>query len=161
MANMVLQGTNRSTQPTQRNGVNVLTELYKGNFGATEGAETVVDVIEVWPYRSIVFSTSASAWGTGTVLLKIYPCDQAGNVGANPFFTRTITANDASPVLLFLAEMGGTGGTSGQLAPYPGTAVATGAVIGPFGNYLKITEQMTAFTSGTNTVALKIEAKGS
>src|SRR5207249_9686497 len=146
---------------TQTLSAVILEELYKGNFGATEGAETVVDVIPVKWYRSIVLSTNASAWGTGTVLLKVYPCDAAGNVGANPFFTRTITANDATPVLLFLAEMGGTGGTSGQLAPYPGTAVATGAVIGPFGNYLKITEQMTAFTSGTNTVALKIEAKGS
>ena len=161
MANMTIQGSNRSAQnPTNTNGMNILEELYKGNFGATEGAETVVDIIPVKWYRSIVLSTSASAWGVGTVLLKIYPCDQAGNANANPFFTRTITANDASPVLLFLAEMGGTGGTAGTLTPYPGTAATTGAVIGPFGNWLKVTEQCTAFTSGTNTVSLKIEAKG-
>jgi hypothetical protein len=157
VANMVIQGTNRSAQnPTNTNGMNILEELYKGSFGATEGAETVVDIIPVKWYRSIVFSTSASAWTTGTVLLKIYPCDAAGNVGANPFFTRTITANDASPVLLFLSEMGG----AVTATPYPATAVATGSVIGPFGNWIKITEQMTAFTAGTNTVALKIEAKG-
>jgi len=156
MANMTLQGTNRSTQPTFRNGVNVLEETYKGSFGATEGAEKVVDIIPVWPYRSIVFSTQATAWGTGTMTLKVYACDANGNTNTNPFFTRTITAADASPVLLYIAEMGGLTSTT----TWPAAAVATGAVIGPFGSYVKVTEQMAAFTSGTNTVTIKIEAKG-
>src|SRR5712692_7868325 len=156
VANMVIQGSNRSAQlPTSTNGLNILEETYKGSFGATEGAETVVDIIPVKWYRSITFSTAASAWTTATVLLKIYPCDAAGNVNANPFFTRTITANDASPVILFLAEMGGLVSTT----TWPAAAVATGTVIGPFGSFIKITEQASAFTSGTNTVLLKIEAK--
>jgi hypothetical protein len=154
---LTIQGTNVDTQPYGEVARVAWKEvLYQGSFGATEAAETTVDIIQVNPYRSIVFSTQATAWGTATVALKIYPCDAAGNANANPFFTRSLTANDASPVLLFLAEMGGTTST----ATWPASAAATGAVIGPFGNYIKITEQCTAFTSGTNTVTVKVEAKG-
>ena len=128
---------------------------YKGNFGATQGAETTVDIIPVSAYRSIVFSIQASAWGVGTVAIKIYSCDQAGGSNTNALFSLSFTAN-AGPTLLYLAEMGG----STSNATWPPASQSTGVIIGPFGSYIKITEQMTAFTSGTNTIALEVEAKG-
>ena len=129
---------------------------YSGNFGATEGSETTVDIIPVDPYRSLVFSVQASAWGTATVALKIYPCDSQGNANANPLFSLSFNAN-AGPTLLFLSEMGGA--VSAATYP-PGSPPGTGSVIGPFGNFIKITEQCTAFSSGTNTVTIAVEAKG-
>ena len=161
MANIVLAGSNVDTQPYgDVSRVAWKEVLYKGSFGAVQGSETTVDIIQVNPYRSIVFSIQASAWGVGTVAVKIYSCDAAGNTNANPFFSFSFTAN-SGPTLVYLSEMGGTGGTSGVLTPWPpATPGNTGLVIGPFGNYIKITEQMTAFTSGTNTVAVKVEAKG-
>jgi hypothetical protein len=128
---------------------------YGGNFGATEGSETTVDIIPVDAYRSVIISYQASAWGTATVALKVYPCDSNGNTNANPFFSISLTAN-TGPLLLFIAEMGGLTST----ATWPATAASAGAIIGPFGNWLKITEQCTAFSSGTNTVALEVTCKG-
>jgi len=157
MANITLQGSNQQELPWGNVSRGAFKELlYQGNFGATEGVETLVVNLDTSAYRSIVFSTQATAWGVGTVVLKIYPCDAAGNANANAFFTRTITATDASPVLLFLTEMGG----SVSAAAYPPTPQTTGSIVGQFGNHVKITEQMTAFTSGTNTVAVKVEMKG-
>jgi hypothetical protein len=127
---------------------------YKGNFGATQAGETTTDILPVAAYRSAVFSIQALAWGTGTVAVKIYPCDSQGNTNTNAFFSLSFTAN-TGPVLLFLSEMGG----AVTAATYPGTAATTGSIIGPFGNYLKITEQMTAFTSGTNTVTIEVALK--
>ena len=157
MANITIQGTNQEPAPEGPPARPATKELlYQGNFGATEGSETTVAILNVAAYRNIVFNVAASAWGTGTVAIKIYPCDAAGNKNTNPFFTRTITATDASPVLLFLAEMGGLVSAT----TWPAAAQATGVVVGPFGNHILITEQCTAFTSGTNTIAIKIEAKG-
>ncbi|SRR6266446_6963631 len=155
MANMVSPVGQEKTQtgPPARTSDKVLN--YKGNFGATQGAETIVDVIPVSAYRSIVISVQASAWGVGTVAFKVYSCDQAGNSNTNALFSLSFTAN-AGPTLLYLAEMGG----STSSVTWPPASQATGVIIGPFGSFLKITEQMTAFTSGTNTVACEVECKG-
>ena len=128
---------------------------YTGNFGATE-AETTVDIVPVDSYRSIVMSVVASAWGTATVVVKIYPCDSQGNtIGSNPFFSISLTANGTTVVII--SEMGGA--TTAAVYP-PATPPSTGSVIGPFGNFVKITETGSAFTSGTNTVAIELDCKG-
>ena len=157
MANMTISSTTPKTVTSQAPGRPAFTILkYTGNFGATEGVETTVDVIPVDAYRSIVLTVAASAWGTGTVAIKLYPCDSAANtIGANPFFSFSLTANATTTVVL--AEMGG----SVTVTPYPPASPASsGSFIGPFGNFLKLTEQMTAFTSGTNTVAVEMDCKG-
>lgn len=157
MANMAISSTTPKTVTSQapsRPAYSIL--KYSGNFGATEGSETLVDTIPVDAYRSVVISVVASAWGTGTVAVKVYPCDSNGNtIGANPFFSFSLTANATTVVIL--SEMGG----STTVTPYPPNAPASsGSFIGPFGNFLKITEQMTAFTSGTNTVTVELDLKG-
>ena len=157
MANITISDSTRKTiyaQLPSRPAFSILN--YKGNFGATEGSETTVDIVPVDPYRSVVMTVAASAWGTATVAVKIYPCDSQGNtIGSNPFFSFSLTANATATVIL--AEMGGSTTT----ATYPpASPPATGSVIGPFGNFLKLTEQCTAFTSGTNTVAVELDMKG-
>jgi len=157
MANMVISSTTPKTITSQAPNRPAYTILkYSGNFGATEGSETTVDVIPVDAYRSILMTVVASAWGTGTVAIKIYPCDSAGNtIGSNAFFSFSLIANVTTTVII--SEMGG----SVTVTPYPPNAPASsGSFIGPFGNFLKLTEQMTAFTSGTNTVAVELDCKG-
>ena len=129
---------------------------YTGNFPATEGSETLVDILPVDAFRSSTISVVASNWNTATVVIKVYPCDSAGNtIGANPFFSFSVTANSTTVVIL--SEMGG----SVTVTPYPPASPASsGSFIGPFGNFLKITEQCTAFTSGTNTITLEFDLKG-
>src|SRR5213594_1919934 len=106
---------------------------YSGNFGATQGSETQVDILPVDAYRSVVLTVKASAWGVGTAAIKVYPCDSQGNtIGANPLFSFSLTANVTTTVIL--AEMGG----SVTAATYPpASPPGTGSVIGPFGNFLK------------------------
>lgn len=157
MANITITDGTRKTiysQVPQRAANAIL--KYSGNFGAIQGSETQVDIISVDPYRSIVITVAASAWGTATVGVKIYPCDSQGNtIGANPFFSFSLTANATTTVIL--SEMGGNVTTT----PYPpASPPSSGSFIGPFGNFLKITEQCTAFTGGTNTVSLEVDAKG-
>jgi hypothetical protein len=127
---------------------------YSGNYGATVTEQTV-DVLPTDAYRSIVMSVTASAWGVASVTIKIYPCDSLGNtIGTNPFFSITVAANGTTTVIL--AEMGG----STSAATYPPTVVqSSGSFIGPFGNFVKITETST-FTSGTNTVVTELDCKG-
>ena len=157
MANMVISSTTPKTVTSQAPSRAAFTILkYSGNFGATEGSETTVDIIPVDAYRSILLTVAASAWGTATVAIKLYPCDSAGNtVGSNPFFSFSLTANATTTVIL--SEMGG----SVTVTPYPPASPASsGSFIGPFGNFVKLTEQCTAFTSGTNTVATELDCKG-
>jgi hypothetical protein len=45
-------------------------------------------------------------------------------------------------------------------ATYPPTAAATGSIVGTFGNSIKLTETAASFVSGTNTVTVKVRAKG-
>lgn len=157
MANITISSTTPKTVTSQAPGRPAFTILkYSGNFGATEGSETTVDIIPVDAYRSVVFTVAASAWGTGTVAIKLYPCDSAGNtIGTNPFFSFSLTANATTTVIL--AEMGG----ATTVTPYPPASPASsGSFVGAFGNFLKLTEQMTAFTSGTNTVSIELDCKG-
>ena len=108
------------------------------------------------PYRSITVSVIGSAWGIGTVLVKLYPCDSQGNtISANPFFIVTLTAN--ATTVLVISEMGGA--VSAAVYP-PASPPSTGSIVGPIGNWVKLTTQMTAFTSGTNTVAVELGLKG-
>ncbi len=157
MANITCTDTTQKTiygQLPSRPAFSII--KYSGNFGATEGSETTVDVVPVDPYRSILMTVKASAWGTATVAIKIYPCDSQGNtIGSNPFFSFSLTANGTTVVII--SEMGGS--TTAAIYP-PNTPNSTGSFIGPFGNFVKITEQCTAFTSGTNTVALELDCKG-
>jgi hypothetical protein len=157
MVNITLPDTSKKTiygQLPSRPAFQVL--KYNGNFGATEG-ETPFDIVAVDPYRSVTMTVVASAWGTGTVIIRLYPCDSQGNtVGSQaPFFAITLTANSTTVVIL--SEMGG----AVTAATYPPSSPATsGSFIGPFGNFLKLTENCTAFTSGTNTVAVELDMKG-
>lgn len=157
MANMLISSTTPKTITSQAPNRPAYAILkYSGNFGATEGSETTVDTIPVDAYRSITMSVVASAWTTATVAVKMYPCDSQGNtIGSNPFFSFSLTGNGTTVVIL--AEMGGSVTT----ATYPPNAPAsTGSFIGPFGNWIKITEQCTAFTGGTNTVTVELDMKG-
>jgi hypothetical protein len=157
MANIICSDNTKKTyysQPPQRAISSVI--KYTGNFGATEGSETQVDIVPVDAFRSLTMTVTASNWGTATVAIKIYPCDSQGNtIGSNAFFAFSETANGTAVVIL--AEMGG----QVSAATYPPAApVGTGSFIGAFGNFLKITEQCTAFTSGTNTVFIELDCKG-
>ena len=157
MANMLISSTTPKTITSQAPNRPAFAILkYSGNFGATEGSETTVDIVPVDAYRSVLFSLDGSAWNNATVAVKIYPCDSQGNtIGANPFFSFSVTSN--STVVTILAEMGG----STTVTPYPPNAAASsGSFIGPFGNFLKVTEQCTAFVAGTNTVTLELDMKG-
>lgn len=130
---------------------------YTGNFGATE-SETPFDTdLAVDPFRSISMTVTASNWGTATVIIRLYPCDSQGNtVGSQaPFFAITVTGNGTQVVLL--SEMGG----ATTAATYPPSSPATGgSFIGPFGNFIKLTENCTVFTSGTNTITVELDMKG-
>ncbi len=128
---------------------------YSGNFGATE-TETTVDIVPVDAYRSILMSVIGSAWGTATVVVKIYPCDSQGNtIGSNPFFSISLTANGTTVVII--SEMGGA--VTAAVYP-PASPASTGSFIGPFANFVKITETCSVFTSGTNTVSVELDNKG-
>jgi hypothetical protein len=158
MASISIQGNNRSTSSiTQRNGVNVLEETFKGNFLGTEVESQIDFVIPTWPYRAFDFTIIASSWGSATVTIKIYPCDSDGTIDStntNPFFSVPLTAN--TTVRLFLTEMGG----AVTAATYPpASPAAAGSVVGTFGSSIKLTETCSAFVSGTNTVTIKVRAK--
>jgi hypothetical protein len=156
-ANITCSDTTKKTYTSQapQRAVSSIIK-YTGNFGATEGAETQVDIIPVDAFRSVLLTVVASSWGTATVAIKLYPCDSQGNtIGSNPFFSFSLTANATTTVIL--AEMGG----QVTATPYPPASPASsGSFIGAFGNFLKLTEQCTAFTSGTNTVAIELDCKG-
>jgi hypothetical protein len=127
---------------------------YTGNMTATEAGTNLTNgIIDVSAYRSIQVATRASAWGTASVVVKVYGADGAGNKTSSPFLTKTISANGNT--LDILSEMGG----ATTQAAWPPTSATGGQVVIPFGNWIVLTET-TTFTSGTNTLTIELACKG-